>query len=942
MNSAMIGARLRDLLNALPDATLLADRQGVIVFANKPFERLFQYRADEVVGRPAEMLLQPELRRRHARHAAAFWRDPIRRPMSQRRDLFAMTRGGRRLAVDINLSPLVEGGRKLVLASIREGARRRHGAAVPVGRDADSASLIRHFLAFLDNTDDFFYLKNRCHEFVAVSQSFANLSNQRHWRDMIGKTGFDVLPLERAQQDQEAERQVVEARRRITGFEGSYRDRNGDQRWMISDKKPLYDADGDLIGLASVGKDITDLKRTAAAIQTARDQAMEEMAQRKQVFMDAADPILIEDLDGHVIDLNHEAERVYGWPREALIGRPIKTIVPPEGHRQTDRLLEACLAGADVRSVEALRRTKDGTAIVVLLTLSRLTDDAGRPTAIASIAKDITELKAAEAALQQHGRELEERVAERTRELEEAKQQAEAATAAKSAFLATMTHEIRTPVNCVTGLLELLALTDLDEEQRGMVGTIRDAADALLLVVDEILDFSKIEAGALRLEAVPLDLGALIHAVHRLMSPVAAQKGLVLDVDLDPELPPALRGDPVRLRQILFNLLSNAVKFTDTGGVTVRVSTWTAEGRQHLAIRVEDTGIGIDPERLRTLFKPFSQAGGAAMHGRGGTGLGLAICRRLVALMGGTISMESRVGEGTAVTVVLAMEVVTDAVDRPPAAASTPLSGGSTGPEPVRRAPTTAEAERPAPPVLVAEDHETSRQVILQQLARLGFAAEAVPDGRKAFEAWRSGRFGLLLTDCQMPEMDGFDLARRIRRAEAGSGSYLPIIALTAGALSCEADACRSAGMDDCMTKPVSMSVMARTLGRWIAPGPVRPAMTRAAAMSIAAVEPIDPAVLAGLVGSNPKTLGVLLARYGEASRSDFAALGEAVVRRCGRQVAEAAHRIKGSACMIGAYELADRAAALEAAGLSDHWPRIAFAVEGLERAFERVADHIA
>ena len=926
-----------NLLNAAPDAMILVGRHRIIEFVNQQFETLFEYRAASVVGRSIDILLPPELRACHARHVAAFWTAPERRPMSTRRGLHAMTSRGERLPVEISLGPLERDGEQLVLVSIRRASQRPKLDAALAESEADLRRLTMDFMALLESTGDFVYFKNRDHQFTAVSQSLAEATGHGHWRDLIGKTDFDIFPKDHAQRSFAAERHVIEHGSGIAGLETCYRNGDGDLRWVISDRKPLRNSDGAVVGLFGISKDVTDLKKAAAALAAARDSAVEEVAQRKQVFMDATDPILIEDLSGRVIDLNRAAERAYGWSREQLIGKSVKAIVPSERHHHADELLRRCLDGEEIRSVEGLRRSKTGAEFAVLLTLSRLTNDAGEPVAVATIAKDITALKRAEAELQEYSRTLEERVAERTRELRTAKDLAERAAAAKSVFLATMSHELRTPINGVTGMLELLALTDLDPEQRGMLGTIRGSADTLMRVIDDVLDFSKIEAGELRLEIEPLDLPTVINDVQRVMSPAAARKSLLLVVDIGAGVQPVVRGDPVRLRQILFNLISNAIKSTVDGKVAIRArARAVADDRQQLTIQVEDTGVGVRPDKLDKLFKPFNQGDNPTTRRRGGTGLGLAICQRLVGMMGGAISMESEVGKGTVVTIVLTLDVVTDPDEQRRATELATVYGEASEESLYRQPPTIGEAERSGRLVLVAEDHETNRRIVMQQLAKLGFAAEAVTSGAEALDAWRSGRFGLLLTDCHMPDMDGYMLARRIRQIEATQGGHIPIVAVTASAMSGEADKCRDAGADDYMAKPVPMHVMARKLSRWIQPG-VGGDMTEA----VAPARSIDTTFLKELVGSDPTELRELLVRFRQTSMSDLVALRQAVGERRADEVAEVAHRIKGAASVVGARELSQSAADTEAAGRCKDWSEIEVAVERLCHAFGQVDEQL-
>ena len=945
------------LLNAAPDAMVVADRQGRIVFVNTPFEELFEYRTPDILGKPVEVLVPASLRAGYEQIRDRCWNDPRARARVSRQDLYAETQNGRRFPIELSVSILRSGEESFLVAAIRDISSRVSTEESLIRSESSLDELTKNLVALLESTADLVYFKDKNHRFTAVSQSFAELTGHGHWRDLVGKTDFDVFASEHAEIYRKHEKGVIHDGAEIRALEEPYYDRNGQICWAITDKKPIFDNFGGVVGLFGISKDITELKRAAEELAQARDTAVDsarrherrlvaasrEAAQRRQVFMDATDPILIEDLTGRIIDLNREAERTYGWTREELIGRPVTTIVPPKRHEQAGGLLKRCLSGEEIRNVEGLRWSKDGTVQKVLVTLSRLTDDNGNVVSVATIAKDITALKEAEAKLQEHGRTLERRVAERTRELRIAKETAERATAAKSAFLATMSHEIRTPITGVNGMLELLELTELDGEQTGMVETIRDCAETLLAIINDILDFSKIEAGELHLEHIPFSLPAIIDGVQRVVAPAATQKGLSLTVDIDQTVFPILRGDPIRLRQVLFNLASNAIKFTDEGGMTISVGCDRAVGdRGLLRVEVGDTGIGIAPEKLESLFEPFTQADISTTRRRGGTGLGLAICRRLVGLMGGHISMESEVGKGTTVSVLLNLETVTDPAERMAAVSRF-------GPQEDRRPagpfsyapPSVAEAERRGTLVLLAEDHETNRRVILQQLAKLGFAAEAVANGAEALKAWESGRYGLVLTDCHMPEMDGYMLSRAIRDAEAKTGGHTPIVAITASALAEEARKCTAAGMDDYMTKPVSMSVLAEKLSSWIRPGRDEEASGIIRRTAKPERGPVDLSVLKQSVGSDPEVIRSLLASFQQTSVADHADLTKAVDGRDVDVVAEVAHRMKGAARMVGAAELADAAHAMETAARRADWPAVKQAEGSLRQALERALKHI-
>ncbi|TKC89632.1 transporter substrate-binding domain-containing protein [Trinickia terrae] len=560
----------------------------------------------------------------------------------------------------------------------------------------------------------------------------------------------------------------------------------------------------------------------------------------------------------------------------------------------------------------------------------------------------------------------------RTDELAHARDLAQAASKAKDDFLAMMSHEIRTPMNGVLGLVEVLETTQLDVDQQQMLGMIHDSAGALLQILDDLLDYSKIEAGALTIAAEPIDMRELVDGAVGLLAGRAHEKGLRMRVDVEPEVAATLRGDSVRLRQILFNLLSNAIKFTLTGEVSVHVAvvTQTEEG-QSIDMSVEDTGIGIAPEVQARLFAPFVQAESSTTRRFGGTGLGLAICRRLIDLMGGTLSLNSTPGAGTKMRMRLVMPVEQQnyaagrlrgkrgivAIDDFRVARALVHFGQALGMDLRRISPGSADLDDPAktadvdlifvrddfdvqrlgrskpriihvtekkkptgyrvlendirvsvnpiswhglsaacvaalsdtaqpaakgsplddrnaPPdrdsaiangrlVLVAEDHPVNQELIRHQLELLGFACDVVEDGAEALSALEHRHYGFLITDCHMPNVSGYELAKQVRARESRlcDGIRLPILGVTASTAPEELRLCREAGMDDCLVKPTRLATLRDHLDRWFGPDADRHG---GAAEAQASLVPQTPADGAGAFG--PDDLAYMRQLWGNES----------------------------------------------------------------------------
>jgi PAS domain S-box-containing protein len=461
-----------------------------------------------------------------------------------------------------------------------------------------------------------------------------------------------------------------------------------------------------------------------------------------------------------------------------------------------------------VHEVECRMRHKDGSWRWIYARGESFRDAAGQPVRMLGCHIDITERKRAEAELDRHRHHLEDLVALRTTELVAARRQAESANRAKSAFLSNMSHEIRTPMNAIMGLSHLLRRAAPTPEQAAWLDKIAEASQHLMGILNDVLDLSKIEAGRVELEHRDFELSAVLGPVVAIVGESARAKGLALAVDPG-AAPRCLRGDATRLRQALLNYAGNAVKFTERGGIVMRVSVLElAEASLLLRFEVQDSGPGIAPDQLARLFQDFEQGNASTTRQHGGTGLGLAITRRLARLMGGEAGADSTPGVGSSFW-------FTARLQRGEATAATARAGGDTGAagagdakEPLRQTHTGAR-------ILLAEDNPVNRELALIWLQDLGLVVDMANDGLEALELARGQRYDLVLMDMQMPRMDGLEATRAIRQLPGWQA--VPILALTANAFDEGHLACEAAGMNDLITKPVSLPALHAALEKWLA-----------------------------------------------------------------------------------------------------------------------------
>ena len=548
---------------------------------------------------------------------------------------------------------------------------------------------------------------------------------------------------------------------------------NGEIRHVIARSMVEQDANGQVIARFGTCCDVTELKEAEAA-------ARRSETRYRFLADNAPDMISRTSLTGAPLYVSPGSVRVFGHSPEEMQRQNAQEMVHPDDFGRVMSAIFSLIEERKSRLAEPLcyrARHQDGRWIWIEANPTLVFDDDGEPVEFIDVVRDVTQTKTFEA------------------ELDEARVKAEAAAAAKSSFLANMSHELRTPLTSIIGFSRLLGERDeLAQESRRYARRILDASEALLAIINDVLDFSKLEAGQAKLEIQPMSVQQLVDETTGLVAIQAAAKGLELRADLDPKTPALIGGDTARLRQVLLNFLSNAVKFTDAGSITIRTQ-WKGRRRSgRLKVQVVDTGAGIAPESVGRLFERFSQAEVSINRTHGGTGLGLAICKGMVELMGGQVGVDTVPGQGSTFW----LEIPASAAKAQTATASD------------------AEAGADCPPlrILMVDDTAVNRELVKLMLEPLGVQIEEAAGGADGVQAAMTKSYDLILMDVRMPGVDGLE-ATRLIRAVSALNRRTPILALTADVQPENAAACRQAGMDDVLAKPIQPAQLISKLVQW-------------------------------------------------------------------------------------------------------------------------------
>ena len=570
------------------------------------------------------------------------------------------------------------------------------------------------------------------------------------------------------------------------------------------------------------------------------------------------------DAQGNILEMNQTELDWLGYSREEVVGKmKITDLLPPDRLKETLGIRDQLINTGRMDNKEWVLKRKDGVVIDILASSRAVYDEKGKFLYARSALMDFTER-----------RKLEE-------DLEMARIEAERAGLLKEQFIANMSHEIRTPLNAILGFSNLLQRSELSGPQKEFTQNIQTSSETLLAIVNDILDFSRIEAGALHLERIPFSLAGLLHSVDNMFRYRAAEKGLQFEVQADDALPEAVLGDPTRLTQILVNLLGNAFKFTSEGGVRLHVSEANREGANTtVRFTVQDTGIGIPPDKLEAIFDRFGQAASDTTRRFGGAGLGLSISKQLAELQGGRITVESGEGKGATFTVEIPYSI----------AEALTGNGSSYQPQPGRF--TNQQVN-----ILIVEDNPMNRRIAELLLEGWGFRYDHAENGRAALELLRKKAYDLVLMDIQMPEMDGYTAARKIRQELRLD---VPIIATTAHAFAGEREKCISYGMNDYISKPIKEDELFSLIVRYAPqgrPNKGKPVPTQPADD---APEGFDRQYILDISKGKPEVLREMAALFATQSAKELELMEKALQSNNFGEAAVAAHSMKSTAAYMG------------------------------------------
>ena len=883
-------SRMRSMLEAAPEAMLVADVEGKVHYANQIGARCFGYPLAELTGMSLEQLV-PEST---ANHSVS---DPQARHSLPGRVMMARRRDGTHFPAKVSLSPLSMAGQVFSIVSLRDMTQRQRA------EEALHASSERYRL-IVQTAAEGIWMTDADGKTTFVNPKMAHMLGYTV-QEMLGRPMLDFM---------DRDSQLLMQRRLASHGSFASQPDQVDFRFFRKDLSSLWG----LLSSTSIQSDNGEPGGTLAMITdiTERRQASIALSNSSQrmasVFGAVTNGLVVQDSHGHILESNAAAERMLA---ASPAGNSLWQAIHEDGSafdKRSHPVHITLSTGVAMRDVLMGVQQPDGSLSWLSVNTEAIRDEYGKVGMVVASLTDITYHKRSESALRELNEHLEERVAQRTEQLDQAKQVAEEASLAKGQFLANMSHEIRTPMNGVIGMAYLALKTELEPRQRDYLEKIRFAGEHLLGIIDDILDISKIEAGKLKIEHVNFSFDHVMQTLTTVVAPRAAGKNLELVFDIDPHLPPILVGDPLRLGQVLINYANNAIKFSEKGSITVIVKKVIGDDR-HCLVRFEvcDHGIGLSQDEMSRLFQSFQQADTSTTREYGGTGLGLAISKQLAQLMGGEVGVDSRPGLGSTFWFTARLGISTQSA---PALLDTMLQTAQ-----AMRASADAALVMSAlkhARILLVEDNTFNQQVALELLEEAGASVCLANNGVEALDLLRQAQFDCVLMDVQMPLMDGLEATRLIRADPRLA--QLRVLAMTATATSEDRVRCLDAGMDDFISKPIQPAMMYQTIAgllptREAPPAPVRPRSAPAFKTTLAGdPQVVDLSILAKLLGYNPQKVRKFAFKFLQTTQDGFADIEAALARGDVAQARELGHRIKSSARTVGALGMADLCHSLE------------------------------
>lgn len=783
----------------------------------------------------------------------------------------------------------------------------------------DSKKTQIDFQSIFESLSELYMILDLDFNIIDVSDAYANATLIKR-ENVVGHNIFEIFPDNPNDKNADGVKQLrlslmqvlnhkVASTMTMQKYDIPKPDGNGfEVRYWSPRNSPVLDKEGNLICIVHRAEDVTEfvyLKQqkleqseitedmldriakmefevyTRAKEVIEKNDALLNSEQNLSITLSSiGDAVLTTDEHGIVNRLNPIAEELTGWREREAIGLKVNEILKLI-HSQTTLpkeipIFEVLLKGKPKGdNQDSILIHRDGRRFNISTNCAPIRDKTGRTIGSILVFRDISEEFAAKTIL------------------EKAKENAELANKAKDSFLATMSHEIRTPLSALIGMLELLSKTVLSIDQKSMVQNALESGNSLLRILSDILDWSKIEEGKLELSLQPTSISRLLSEVVKTYSHIASSKGLSLISIFDENISNAHLVDPLRLSQILNNFVSNGIKFTPKGNITVSADlVKNLNHAQQIRFSVTDTGIGLSKKDQSRLFQSYSQATADTARLYGGTGLGLAICRRLADLMDGIISIESTPGFGSTFSITMSLPFIDLDLNDLNAIAIEENSF-----EPI------VNHKSYIPRILVVDDHSVNLELLVRQVEMFGLHVDGAEDGEKALKLWLENKYDLIITDCHMPNKDGYTLTKEIRNIESSRyRTRTPIIAYTANVLSEENENCFSVGMDEILIKPARLNVLRQTLIKWV-PTLVNPIENDSPDTFHNSRSPIDTKELSSIVADKTEQISILK-KFRTHHQNDLAKLIDELSKKNLIEAAHLAHRLKGSSKIAGARDL--------------------------------------